>query len=292
MMVPTVLAASLLSSIVQKSGVSDASCVNKSGSQIMSIRFFSDKDRPVHMGPYPTERLARVDHMPDLSDVPIAKQLSFDRPDDPRSIINAMREHQAMLDAIRDGLINKAVADAPTDLEERAHHLKAFGYFADAAIVGTCALPQEALLDQPYINADVARLSHDLKTRQTKTLASGIDMIMADLKESMEAPQTGIADHTHALVFMYENPRAPLLDEPGTGWIADAQRHRAGLLAAETAVVLANYLRLLGYASRGHTVSSSDVDLNKLAVAAGLATVEDGVLIHPYEWEPARPKMR
>jgi hypothetical protein len=53
-------------------------------------------------------------------------------------------------------------------------------------------------------------------------------------------------------------------------------------LAAETTSVLANYLRLFGHDARGHTVTSSDVDLNKLAVAAGLATVENGVVSHPY----------
>lgn len=246
------------------------------------MRFFSDKDRPVHMGSYPTERLARLDHVPDLGQVPASQQLSFDRPADPRSIVNAMREHQAMLDAIRDGLINKAIAGAPTDPQERANHLKAFGYFADAADVGVCKLPAIAILEQPHVNPDVTQLANDLKTRQTKTLAAGIDMIMADLKESMEASPTGIEGHTHALVFLYENPRDPEDGEVGTGWIADAQAHRAGLMAAETAIVLANYLRLLGYDSRGHTGSSSDVDLNKLAVAAGLATVEDGVLDHPY----------
>ena len=234
------------------------------------------------MGPYPNEQLARLQDLPDLSNVPAPAALRFEREDHPHAIINAMREHQTMLDAIREGLVNKAVAETPSDPAERANHLKAFGYFSDAAVVGTCLLPQKALLDVPFANPDVSRLAHDLKTRQTKTLASGIDMIMADLKESMDAPATSIEDHTHALVFLYENPRDPDPDEEGTAWIADAQAHRAGLLAAETAVVLANYLRLLGYPSRGHTASSSDVDLNKLAIAAGLATVENGALSHPY----------
>ncbi len=248
----------------------------------MSHRFFSTKDRPVHLGPYPTERLGRIARVPDLSAVPAAHQLTYHRSEDPLSIINAMREHQAMMDAIRDGLVNRATADAPTDPVERANHLKAFGYFADAAVVGTCALPQDALLEVPHTNPDVGRLANDLKTKQTKTLAAGIDMIMASLKEAMEAPPSGIDGHTHCLVFLYENPRIPDGDETGTAWIQGAQRHRAGLLAAETAVVLSNYLRLLGYEARGHTASSSDVDLNKLAVAAGLATVEDGELRHPY----------
>ncbi len=248
----------------------------------MTMRFFSNKDRPVHMGPYPTERLARAGGAVDLSCVPAMQHCRFENAADPRSIINAMREHQAMLDAIRDGLINRTLADAPTDPQTRADHLKAFGYFADAAIVGMCKLPAAAVLPTPFANPDVSQLAQDLKTRQTKTLAAGIDMIMADLAESMDAPPAGIDAHTHALVFLYENPRTPDADEVGTAWMQEAQAHRAGLLAAETAVVVANYLRVLGHDARGHTVSSSDVDLGKLAVAAGLATVENGALSHPY----------
>jgi reductive dehalogenase len=248
----------------------------------MTIRFFSDKDRPVHMGHYPSELLARTSGLPDLGAVPPMSQLSFEQPHDPASIVNAMREHQAMLDAIRDGLVNKVVADAPADPLTRAQHLKAFGYFADAAVVGACLLPKTAMLPTPFHNPDVARLAHDLKTRQTKTLASGIDMIMADLKESVEAEPTSITNHSYALVFLYENPRTPDAREVGCDWIKDAQAHRAGLLAAETAVVIAHYLRTLGHDARGHTVSSSDVDLGQLAVAAGLVTVENGVLTHPY----------
>ena len=70
------------------------------------MRLFSDKNRPVHLGPYPCERLLRH-AQPDLGDCPPFQPLSFDNSDQPHSIINAMREHQAMLDAIRDGLINK-----------------------------------------------------------------------------------------------------------------------------------------------------------------------------------------
>jgi len=258
-----------------------APLVQASHDASMSIRFFSDKDRPPHLGPYPVELLARR-HKADLSQVPPMQPLSFHRANAPQSIVNAMREHQAMLDAIRDGLVNKAVAEAPEDETERANHLKAFGYFNDAAVVGACRLPENALLETPTQNPDVARLADDLKTRQTKTLASGIDMIMADLKESMEAPPSSIASHTHALVFLYENPRDPRSGERGCHWIEDAQAHRAGLLSAESATVIANYLRVLGYPSRAHTITTSDVDLNKLAVAAGLATVKNGALTHPY----------
>ena len=87
------------------------------------MRLFSTKKRPVHMGPYPTERLKRGG-MPDLTKVPPMCALSFHRPEAPESIVNAMCEYQAMLDAIRDGMINKAVSEIPVDPKERRPRTK------------------------------------------------------------------------------------------------------------------------------------------------------------------------
>ncbi|NOD62195.1 MULTISPECIES: reductive dehalogenase [unclassified Ruegeria] len=248
----------------------------------MGIRFFSDKNRPVHMGRYPLERLARTDEGPDLSLVPSMAELSFHRPEHPGSIVNAMGEFQAMMDAIRDGLVNPVASEIPSDPQERANHLKAFGYFNDASMMGCGPLPSAALLTQPRRNPDIDRLAHALRTRQTKTLASGIDVIMADLKDSMEAAPKPIDSHRNSIVFLYEYNRDPDPSEPGADWITDAQDHRACLLATENAVVIANYIRLLGFDARAHSVMSSEVDLGKLAVAAGLASVEDGELIAPW----------
>ena len=251
------------------------------------MRLFSDRKRPVHRGPYPLELLARSDTPLDLSQVPAMEPLIFQRLQTPHSIVNAMDEYQSMLDALREGLVNPIKAQCPDDPQERAQHLKSFAYFCDASMVGCCALPSAALLATPLRNPGVDRLAHDLRTRQTKTLAAGIDTIMAALKESMEAPPTSIDGHSHTLVFLYEYPRDPQADEIGTAWIQDAQAHRACLRASETAVVIANYLRLLGYQARAHSAAASDIDLNAVTVAAGLATVEDGdgVLVNPYVGE-------
>ncbi|MFA8384239.1 MAG: reductive dehalogenase [Pelagibaca sp.] len=247
----------------------------------MGLRFFSDKNRPVHLGPFPLERAARG-AMPDPATIPPHPGLSFLRPEDPASIVNAMADYQAMMDAIRDGFVNKARSRFTDDVTERANHLKAFGYFSDATMVGFGPLLPEAHLDTPRQNPDIDRLANDLKTRQTKTLASGIDMIMADLKESMEAPPSTIDGHHTALVFLYEIPRDPTPNETGTEWITDAQAHRACLRATETAVVIANYIRLLGWDAKAHTATSTDVDLNICTVAAGLASVKDGALVNPW----------
>ncbi len=248
----------------------------------MGIRFFSDKNRPVHMGPFPLERLARQGRMPDLAQVEPMCALSFRRPEQPESIVNAMGEFQAMMDAIRDGFVNPVASEIPANPADRANHLKAFGYFNDASMMGCGPLPAEAMLAEPRRNPDIDRLAHALRTRQTKTLASGIDVIMADLKESMEAAPRPMDRHRHTLVFLYEFNRDPDPSEPGTDWIMDAQDHRACLLATENAVVIANYIRLLGFDARAHTAMSSEVDLGKLAVAAGLASVEDGAVVVPW----------
>ena len=248
----------------------------------MAMRFFSTKDRPFHMGPYPLERLKRTDTMPDLNAVPASKLLDFRALETPHSLVNAMGEYQAMMDAIREGVVNKTPATAPSDLVERSNHLKAFGYFQDTSMVGMCKLPKSAVLNKPTRNPDIDRLAHDIRTKQTKTLASGIDQIMAGLKDSIEAPLDAIDHHTHAIVLLVEHHRDPKEHEPGADWIVGTQDHRAALRATETAVILAEYMHLLGFSARAHTATSSDVDLNQLAVAAGLTSVEKNRLFAPY----------
>ncbi|MEP2922231.1 MAG: reductive dehalogenase [Sulfitobacter sp.] len=246
------------------------------------MKLFSSKNRPVHLGPYPCELLERASVMPELAAAPLHGQVSFEQAQDPRSIVNAMGDYQAMLDAIGNGRTNPAQAACPDDPLERAQHLKAFGYFSDAAVVGMCLLPQAAMLETPLRNPALARLSDMLHARQSKSLAAGIDSTMADLREAVSAPPAALEGHSHAIVLMYENPRDPDADEAGTAWLAQANSQRAGLLASETAAVLAEYIRLLGFNARAHTVAQADVDLNRLAVAAGLATVQGGALHHPY----------
>ncbi|THD76481.1 2Fe-2S iron-sulfur cluster binding domain-containing protein [Thalassobius vesicularis] len=244
-------------------------------------KLFSDKHRPVHLGCYPLDRLTR-EATADLSNLPPFQPVSFARPASPESIVNAMGEYQAMLDAIREGHQARLRSDIPADPQERANHLKAFAYFNDASMVGICRIPPQARLQTPVRNPDIQRLATELQTRQTQTLASGIDVIMAELKEAMQAPPTDIDGHSHALVLLYEYPRDPDRAEPGTDWIADAQAHRACLRASETAVVLANYLRLLGWQARAHSGSTTDVHLGALAVESGLAWVQDGQLTAPW----------
>jgi reductive dehalogenase len=250
------------------------------------MRWFSYRHRPVHLGPWPLERLTR--RAAPLTEAELATlatpdaPLVFDHPD-PASIVHAMARFQAMFDLVREGTVNPLPAEIPTDPAERTRHLKAAGYFFDASMMGACALSDAALLGEPWRNPDVAALGAELGRSQPRSFAAGIDMILADVLESARAEHGPItqhpAPHTHALVILVEYPRDPRPDEPGCDWLHGAQAQRAALLATQAAVLLASYLRLLGHAARSHSASCSEVDLGRLAVAAGLAH-EDGS--HPW----------
>jgi len=245
-------------------------------------RLRSYAHRPPHLGPYPLEKLARLHRCPPLGDLPAEPALSFRRPKDPQSIVNAMRQYQATLDATREGLIKREIAEIPTDPQERANHLKSFGYFCDASMVGICEIPPECWRDAPLENPDVDDLAAKLRTHQPKSLAAGIDVIMAGLRAAMDAPPTDCSHHTHAIVFLYDHPRAPKPDEAGCDWLDNALAHRACLRGSETAVSLAAYIRSLGYQARAHSAMASDVHMNRLAVKAGLAAIRDGRAVNPF----------
>ena len=238
-------------------------------------KLFSYKNRAPHLGPYPLERLRRMVHQPDLGTLTPQPQIHF-KSDDELSVVNAMGEYQAMMDVIRNGTVKQEMATIPLDPTERTNHLKAFGYYCDASIIGAAQITPDMWLDTPFTNPDVDRLGDTLRTKQVKTLASDIDLILAGLREAMAAPATTCDHHTHALVFLYEYPRDPKTAEPGTDWVQNAQAHRAALRASETASILSAYIRSLGYDARAHSASASDIDMGRTSVAAGLNQIKDG----------------
>ena len=250
------------------------------------MRFFSYKDRPVHLGPYPLERLPRTSTCPDLSVLGAAQALSFDDLGRPQSLMHAMARFIGMFDVIRDGPVAPQRAEVPDDPAERARHLKAAAYYFDASMAGVCALTPAMHLDTPLRNPMVAQLARELEASQPKSFAAGIDMILADVLDSARVEHKPIDNHTHALVILVEYPRDPQDGEPGAEWIIGTQAQRAATLSAQTAVVLSTYLRMLGFQARSHTATCTDLDLRKLAVAAGLAEIRqsDGSveLVNPY----------
>jgi len=238
------------------------------------MRLFSYRNRPVHKGPYPLEKLARSQVMPDYSKLNGLQQYSMTAGEDPLSIAYALDDYLSLLDSVRDGPVEQSKAQIPDDIGERSRHLKAAGYFLDSAMVGSCALTPDLLLSKKFRHPKINQWM-EKGEELTGKLAPMFAMTLARMKMSVQAAQSPLTSHSHALVYLVEYPREPGKDEPGTEWIQGMQARRANLRAAETATALALYLRILGVEARAHSATSSEVDLNKIAVAAGIAEIDD-----------------
>ncbi|UCG72732.1 MAG: hypothetical protein JSV45_16075 [Chromatiales bacterium] len=195
------------------------------------MRLFSHRKRPVHLGPYPLERLPRLPGTPDLSGITPPLPLS---PDDGRPILeDATWAYLKLADEMRAGEVASQPGPIPADPVARAQHLKAACYYLDACMVGVCRVPASAgLPDAP--------------------------------------PDAAPRDGERALVILFAYTREPDPAEPGGQWLAGTQRHRAAVRVAEIGAVMGHYLRLLGFGARLHTVTETELNLHALVVAAGL----------------------
>jgi ferredoxin len=224
------------------------------------MRLFSYRHRPPHLGPFPAEALPRQAAPPALEAVASPPGLPYSSPD-PESIVHAMARYAAMLDLVRDGPVQPLAAEIPNDPAERARHLKAAALYFDATMAACCALPPAAQREVPLATRRVAALGVELAASQPRSFAAGLDMILADVPTRRARVHGPVHHHSHALVMLVEHPRDPRPDEPGVRLDPGAQAERSALLAAQTAVLLASYLRLLGFEARAHTASCSEVVL-------------------------------
>lgn len=88
--------------------------------------------------------------------------------------------------------------------------------------------------------------------------------------------------HTHAFVYLIEFGREPKPGDPGEEWISGTNAARTDLRCAELAVVLAGYVRALGWPARGHVAGDSFLALDRIAQRAGVAKDVNGRLQAPF----------
>jgi reductive dehalogenase len=246
------------------------------------MQFFSHDHRPVHLGPYPSEKLGRTNDMPDLTKVRGNGTLRENFDNDPLHLGKAVSDYMCALDAVRDGDHSPLRAEIPDSPRERAQHVKAAGYFLDSALVGICRLDDAHRLTQ-RIEHPLLRNNPYAHSDKKLRLRFNPDTVIRQMGRALELADRPLDHHTHAIVFVVEYPRDPGADEPGANWITDLQEWRAVLRSAETATVMANYLRVLGYEARSHTATTTNFDLNRMAVSAGLARVgRDGEITNPF----------
>ncbi|MDB5576182.1 MAG: hypothetical protein JWR80_1358 [Bradyrhizobium sp.] len=130
----------------------------------------------------------------------------------------------------------------------------------------------------PYTE-DLAERANDLKG-----LAYFFDSTLVGLcriPDAARAPETP-AHHSHAIVLLAEWNAIPERDNPVHDLIAGSGGAAAKLRATEVSIILALYLRRLGFAATAQTPQTSDISLEKLAVAAGLARAGSTGLAAPF----------
>ena len=128
------------------------------------MRIFSNRSRPVHLGRFPLERLARVSVLNEkdlrsVEDVKVEEKV-------PNPLAKICREYCAIYEKFRSGDPAPAKAPYSSDLQERANELKAMALFFDATMVACCRVSASsyALVVLVEINDEVENDNpvHDL----------------------------------------------------------------------------------------------------------------------------------
>ena len=206
------------------------------------MRLFSHRKRPVHLGPYPLERLPRLDAADAVPRGANGGRLP-PRPAEgehagPRSAGHAYRQYLNLLNGYRCGETAPA-APIPDNPVEAAHNVKAGLYFLDADMVGCGLIGDEAWIGEPM-------------------------------------------PHRHGVVILIAFTRKLRGARPGDAWIDGTRQTNADLRATELAVITAHYIRTLGHDAVAHTPGASDLDSDRLALQAGVVETRHGRLRAPY----------
>lgn len=187
------------------------------------------------------------------------------------------------------------MGDLPTELLARDAHAEEIAaaspqdqYPAGPHSLNDALSAYQALFEQ-YLDGEPANacapLPENLSVRSKNLKASAyfLDATLAGVCAieptdfSSNAPK-----HTHALMILVEFSRDPKSGEPGAQWLHGSNKARTDARATEVAVVLAGYIRALGYSARGHVAGNTLLNLEALAQRAGIARSENGILKMPF----------
>lgn len=241
------------------------------------MRIFSNKNRPVHLGSFPLERLNRCDDIPQYTPATPQQALKILDEANPKSIANAMQEYMDLFDRMRLGDASPNKAPVPEDLQERANHLKAACYYLDASMAGTCEIPPAAVLETAIENEPLARgmeREYAAGSAVNPMAAASVEHGRKAWKRAQELSGKAF-DHSHAIVIIHEYTREPEASEPGGEWLVGTQAQRAAVRSAEVAVSLTCYLRFLGFEASLHTATATQLNFEQILLASGLGYVSE-----------------
>jgi ferredoxin len=193
--------------------------------------FTGTKRRPSHLGPYPLERLRR----------------------DP-----SMRMHEEAR--------GPAKMPLPTPSSETNSLGAAARKYTDLYMAfrdGEIATQRAPVPD------DLERRAADVKG--FAYFLDAVHVGITKMSETAWIADTPVPAHSHAIAVLVEHGRLPETNNPARAWCEDAGSLPGNLRAAEIGAGLASYIRLLGWSARAHVLSAAEVDLERLAVLAGVA---------------------
>ena len=232
----------------------------------MSI--LSSKKRPMHLGKYPMEKIKRVDR-PTIAITDKVQRVPKRAGFFVRTFYGDLgsKAGKEVKRFIMKNPLNRAIghlhwkhvplhkgdpapekAPLPKDPEAMAKHIKSVCYFMDADVVGICEMPQWAWF------------SHDSDGTTIET------------------------KHKYAIVLLIDQDWGTMDASSGDDWISGAQSYRAYLKGSNVAVVVADYIRRLGYPAQAHSNADGDVLQIPLVVLAGLGEMSriGEVVLNPF----------
>jgi reductive dehalogenase len=105
---------------------------------------------------------------------------------------------------------------------------------------------------------------------------------ICELAESCWLYDATPLDHGHAVVILVEHGRVPEEGTLANSWVANTVAQTAEFRAYEIAISIAKHINLMGFSAVAHDSKHGDVDLDRLAVIAGLAIRSADSILNPY----------
>jgi ferredoxin len=219
------------------------------------------------LGPYPMERLKRVDRPTTLitDDIPrfderehgFARALRGDFGPSPAREMGRFVQKYPLGDAFAsmvghmipmvDGEVARLKAPISEDPKALSRHIKQLGYFLRADIVGICRLPRYAVYH------------HDLAGNPVEL------------------------NHKFAILLVIDQDYETMLGSTGDDWISNSQSFIGYSTSAFIACIMANYIRKLGYPARAHHVFNYQVLVVPLLLLAGIGEMcRAGIVLNPF----------
>lgn len=218
------------------------------------------------LGPYPMERLKRVDQPTIKIENPSIQRIDIRDSGFSQAVRGhfgalmqstqlrnkePMRASQKEMTQKFKGMVDGEIASSKAPLSQDptilSRHIKSLGYFYRADIVGICELPQWAVY------------SHDEKGKPVEL------------------------NHQFAIMLCVDQGYRTMHGSTGHDWISSSQAFRSYVHSGMIACMVADYIRKLGFAARAHHFSNGLVVIPPLLLLAGIGEVSrPGIILNPF----------